>query len=47
MSATVGKADHSTPEYVAENGRVGERDGQGEVGDVEVLAPKQPVDVLC
>ena len=44
--ASVGKADEDTPECVAENGRVGEGDGEGEVGDVEVLAPKESVNVV-
>ena len=45
--ASVGKADEYTPECVADEGRVGEGDEEGEVGDVEVLAPKGPVNVVC
>ena len=45
--ASVSEADEYTPECVADEGRVGEGDEEGEVGDVEVLAPKGPVNVVC
>ena len=41
--ASVSKADEYTPECVADEGRVGEGDEEDEVGDVEVLAPKNSV----
>ena len=41
--ASVGKADQNGPESVAEEGRVQEHDVDKEVGDVEVLAPKNSV----
>ena len=45
--ASVSKADQNGPECVAEKGRVQEHDVEEEVGDVEVLAPKNSVtDVL-
>ena len=45
--ASVGKADEYTPECVAHEGRVGEGDTEGVAGDFEVLAPKEPVNVVC
>ena len=44
--ASVREPNHSTPENVAENGRVRICDIEDEIGDVEVLAPKKPVNVL-
>ena len=45
--ASVSKADEYTPECVAHEGRVGEGDTEGVAGDFEVLAPKEPVNVVC
>ena len=41
--ASVSKADQNGPESEAEEGRVQEHDVDKEVGDVEVLAPKNSV----
>ena len=43
--ASIRKSDEDTPKSVAEKGGVGKHDQQTKMGDVEVLAPKDSINV--
>ena len=44
--ASVRKADEDSPASVAEKGGVGKHDQQTKMGDVEVLAPKDSINIV-